>query len=144
MDLNPYLTFNGNLEEAFAHYAKVLGGEVTVLQRFAEMPGADRMPPEMLDKVMHGELRVGDRKIMGSDNAGPDFVPPASVHIQTGWTDFDEAARVFADLSEGGEVIMPFAETFWSPGFGICRDCFGVPWMVNVYGDAYMGDPATS
>jgi PhnB protein len=28
-------------------------------------------------------------------------------------------------------VVMPFAETFWSPGFGSLVDRFGVPWMVN-------------
>lgn len=144
MDLNPYLTFNGNLAEAFEFYAETLGGEVTVLQRFSDMPGAEDMPAEMHDKVMHGELRLGGRKLMGSDNAGPDFVPPASVHLQTGWTDAARAAEVFAALSAGGEVIMPFAETFWSPGFGICRDRFGVPWMVNVYGADYMRDPATA
>jgi PhnB protein len=26
---------------------------------------------------------------------------------------------------------MPFAETFWSPGFGSLVDRFGIPWMVN-------------
>jgi PhnB protein len=26
---------------------------------------------------------------------------------------------------------MPFGPTFWSKGFGMCVDKFGVPWMVN-------------
>jgi PhnB protein len=26
---------------------------------------------------------------------------------------------------------MPFQQTFWSPGFGMCVDQFGIPWMVN-------------
>ncbi len=29
---------------------------------------------------------------------------------------------------------MPFAETFWSPGFGSLVDRFGIPWMVNTDG----------
>jgi Uncharacterized protein conserved in bacteria len=29
-------------------------------------------------------------------------------------------------------VVMGFAETFWSPGYGALVDRFGVPWMVNV------------
>ena len=24
-----------------------------------------------------------------------------------------------------------FEKTFWSPGFGMCVDQFGIPWMVN-------------
>jgi PhnB protein len=27
---------------------------------------------------------------------------------------------------------MPFAQTFWSPGFGMVVDRFGTPWMINV------------
>ena len=26
---------------------------------------------------------------------------------------------------------MPFGETFWARGFGMCTDRFGIPWMVN-------------
>ena len=26
---------------------------------------------------------------------------------------------------------MPYAPTFWAPGFGMLEDKFGVPWMVN-------------
>jgi PhnB protein len=26
---------------------------------------------------------------------------------------------------------MPFGQTFWSPGFGMCVDKFGTPWMVD-------------
>ena len=32
----------------------------------------------------------------------------------------------------GGNVTMPFQATFWSPGFGMLVDRFGVAWMVNV------------
>ena len=40
--------------------------------------------------------------------------------------------RVFDALAVGGQVTMPFAATFWSPGFGMVTDRFGTPWMVNV------------
>jgi PhnB protein len=26
---------------------------------------------------------------------------------------------------------MAFQQTFWSPGFGMCVDQSGIPWMVN-------------
>jgi PhnB protein len=42
-----------------------------------------------------------------------------------------EAERIFDALAEGGQVTMPFAETFWAHRFGMCTDRFGVPWMVN-------------
>ena len=35
-------------------------------------------------------------------------------------------------LAQGGQVQMPFAKTFFSPGFGMVADRFGVSWMVYV------------
>ena len=31
-----------------------------------------------------------------------------------------------------GTVQMPVTETFFNPGFGMCTDRFGTPWMVLV------------
>jgi PhnB protein len=43
-----------------------------------------------------------------------------------------EAKRIFAALSNGGEVRMELAKTFFSPLFGMLADRFGVPWMIIV------------
>ncbi len=43
----------------------------------------------------------------------------------------EAGAALFQALSEGGQVTMPFAKTFWAEGFGMLVDRFGVPWMVN-------------
>ena len=43
----------------------------------------------------------------------------------------EEAERVFAALSAGGNVQMPLTETFWSHRFGMFEDRYGKPWMVN-------------
>ena len=42
-----------------------------------------------------------------------------------------EAERVFQELSEGGQVRMPLAKTFWADRFGMLVDRFGIPWMIN-------------
>jgi PhnB protein len=47
-------------------------------------------------------------------------------------TDEKEAGRLFDALAKGGEVQMPLAKTFWSPCFGMVKDPFGLPWMLNV------------
>jgi PhnB protein len=44
--------------------------------------------------------------------------------------DTARAKDVFDALAEGGQVQMPLAETFFSPGFGMLVDRFGTPWMV--------------
>jgi PhnB protein len=47
-------------------------------------------------------------------------------------TQLDEAERLFRALSDGGQVRMPPAKTFFSPSFGMLADRFGVSWMVYV------------
>ena len=42
-----------------------------------------------------------------------------------------DAERIFRALAENGTVTMPFQETFWAHGFGMCTDRFGTPWMIN-------------
>jgi PhnB protein len=34
-------------------------------------------------------------------------------------------------LSKGGKVTMPLQKTFWSPGFAMFTDRFGIPWMIS-------------
>ena len=50
-----------------------------------------------------------------------DYLRPQGFQLQTGWDDPDLARDAFTALSEGGEILMPFEETFWSPGFGLLR-----------------------
>lgn len=132
MQLNAYLTFNGNCEEALTFYAKCLQGELINLQRFGGTPGCEGMPESHRDKIMHVQLRVGDQMLMASDNH-PDYpydgIKGCSIALNVDRP--EEADRVFNALSQGGTVVMPLQETFWAQRFGMFNDRFGVPWMVN-------------
>ena len=50
-----------------------------------------------------------------------------SLHVK----DAAKGEQIFTALADGGKVTMPYAATFWSKGFGMCVDQFGIPWMVN-------------
>ena len=54
------------------------------------------------------------------------------ISLSVNCTDVAEGERTFQALAVGGTVKMAFSTTFWSPGFGMLVDRFGVPWMVNV------------
>jgi PhnB protein len=44
----------------------------------------------------------------------------------------EKAEVVYKALSENAkEIRMPFSKTFWSPGFAMFVDQFGIPWMIN-------------
>lgn len=64
MHVTPYLNFNGHCREAFAHYQRVLGGEL-MLMTYAQMPADSRddgcadVSAAAPDQVMHVTLAAG-------------------------------------------------------------------------------------
>jgi PhnB protein len=135
MQINPYITFNGRCQAAFKFYEQVLGGKIMSQMTWGEMPGADQFPKEMHDLIMHTSLSVGDQTLMGADAPPDRYQSPKGMTVSIHAKDKAEAERIFNALAEGGTVTMPFSQTFWSPGFGMCADQFGIPWMVNTEGE---------
>jgi PhnB protein len=131
MDLSAYLNFNGNCAEAFRFYEQTLGGKIEFIQTHGESPLKDQFPPEWSGKIMHVRLRVGDRILMGSDAPPTHFSPASGFAVSIGVANRTDGERIFNALSDGGKVSMPFQKTYWSEGFGMLRDRFGIPWMVN-------------
>jgi PhnB protein len=131
MQLNPYLTFDGQCEAAFEFYAQCLGGKIVAMMTHAETPAADQVPLDWRNKIIHARLVVGDKVLMGSD-APPDLYEGAKgISVMLGIDDPAEAERVFWSLAEGGKVGVPIEKTFWALRFGMLVDRFGVPWMIN-------------
>ena len=60
MDLTPYLSFEGNCEEAFRLYEKCLGGKIVFMMTWGDSPMADQGPPDWGKKIMHATLTVGN------------------------------------------------------------------------------------
>jgi PhnB protein len=131
MQVNPYIFYNGNCEAAFKYYERALGATIEALMTWKDAP-PDRRPTAGQDgKVMHAKLTIDGEVLMAGD-APPDHYHPAQgFAVSLMIEDPAEAERRFKALAEGGTVTMPFAPTFFSKGFGMCVDQFGVPWMVN-------------
>lgn len=133
MTINPYLTFDGNTEEAFNFYKSVFGGDV-MLHRFGGAPGMENIPEADKQKVMHAALPIGNNMLMASDaiaSMGKPLAKGNNVSLSIQADSKEEADRVFQGLSNGGTVTMPLADAFWGAYFGMCDDKFGVHWMVN-------------
>ena len=131
MKVNPYLFYDGNCEAAFKHYEKVLGAKIEVLLRNEEAPADMPSPPERKKKIMHGRISIDGEVLMASDAPPDHFHKPQGFSVSLTFTDPAEAERKFTALCEGGSVNMPFGKTFFSKGFGMGTDRFGIPWMVN-------------
>ena len=139
MQFIPYLNFNGNCAEAMAFYAQVLGGQQGPVMTFGQMPEmAANLPDDAKARVMHTSVQWGAQEIMGSDVmpeacGGGGYQAPQGMQVSIRVDTEAEGRRIFDALAQGGAVTMPYQATFWSPGFGMLVDRFGIPWMVNVY-----------
>lgn len=131
MPINPYLFFDGQCEEAFRFYERILGGKIVAMMTHRGSPAEEHTAPEWQDKILHAYMTVGDGVLMASDAPPGDFEKPQGFSVSLGIDDPAEAERVFHGLAEGGTVQMPLGETFWALRFGMLVDRFGIPWMVN-------------
>ena len=132
MQINAYLSFDGQCEAAFQFYEQLLGGKIEGIFRYAGTPMANQVPPEWGEKIMHIRLTVGTSELMGADSPPEHGQEPAKRFCMSiGLQDPQEAERIFHALAEGGTVRMPLQTTFWAARFGMLADRFGIPWMIN-------------
>jgi len=126
--VNAYLNFRDTCEEAFKTYEKILGGKIIAMVK-AETP--DMGGPDFVGKIMHARMMVGTAVLMGSDSPRNRVHTPQGFAVNVTAETPAEADSIYAALAQGGQQMMPIAETFWAHRFGMCVDRFGTPWMVN-------------
>lgn len=127
-----YLNFDGNCGEAMKFYKRCFGGELTLMP-FSQMPG--NTPPETKDRIMHARLTNGSGTVLMASDTMPGHGQPLvrgnNFLVMVPCESVAEIDKLFADLGENGEVIMPLSDTFWAARFGMLRDKFGINWMFN-------------
>ena len=134
--INPYIHFNGNAEEAFTFYKSVFGGAFATVIRFKDMAfeGAPQNKEEA-DKIMHIALPIGTHNVlMGSDtpeSLGKHNEKENRSKISISAESKEEADRLFNGLSAGGQIEMPIQDSPWGSYFGMFRNKFGFEWMVD-------------
>jgi PhnB protein len=128
MTLNTYVNFRGNCAEAFRFYEKHLGGRISTLMTHGQAPDQSRVNPEWKNAVLHARVSIGDTELMGADI--PNAEPMRSAYLSLGVESDAEAERIFAALSDGGQVFMPMQETFFATRLAQLRDRFGINWMI--------------
>ena len=130
MQLHTYLNYGGNCEQAFRFYEEHLGGRIVMLMRHREQPDTSQVPAGWGEAVLHARLDIGGTALLGADIPPDRFQPMRSAYLTLSVDSREEADRVYALLTEGGQVFMPMAETFFAYKFAMCRDRFGTSWML--------------
>jgi PhnB protein len=130
--LLPYITFNGNCEEAVKFYEKVLGGESQILH-FGDNPNpAFPVPENAKNLVLHAELRKNGHIIRFSDTfPGTPYNAGSNISFALEFDTEDETRAMFEALSDGGKVEMEPQKTFFSPLYSKFTDKFGVIWQLR-------------
>ncbi|HLO04022.1 MAG TPA: VOC family protein [Symbiobacteriaceae bacterium] len=128
--ITPFLMFEGRAEEAMNYYISIFErSEILAIQRY----GPNEAGPE--GSVMHATFSLNGQTFMAIDSFvkhGFTFTPALSFWV-TCETE-EEIDRVFAQLAEGGAVLMPLGAYPFSPRFGWVADKFGVTWQLTLSG----------
>jgi len=134
MKVNTYLNFPGNCQQAMNFYENHLGAKILMKSTFADMSAQSvpqNLPPGLnRDGILHARFTLGDTIVMASDGPPERCQPMRSAYLSLSVDSDEEAERIYAALTEGGEVFMKMSETFFAHRFGQFRDKFGVNWMV--------------
>ena len=130
MKIHTFLNYGGNCAEALRFYEKHLGGKITFMMTFDQMPEPKKVPPGMEKAVLHARLNIGETILLGSDTPPDRFLPMRSAYLTINVDTDAEAERLHALLADGGEIFMPMEETFFAHRFSMLRDKFGTSWMI--------------
>lgn len=133
--INPYINFNGNAEEAFHFYKSVFGGEFSKIIRFKDLniPG-NTISEHEADKIMYISLPIGQNILMANDV--PEWMGRVNENEHRSKITIiaeskAEAETLFNGLSTGGQVEVPFDSSPWGTYFGMFRDKYGIEWVID-------------
>ncbi|MEU8546220.1 VOC family protein [Streptomyces roseoverticillatus] len=113
--IKPFLWFDGQAEEAAAHYVSIFdGSRIVTVQRYGDAgPGAP-------GSVMTVEFELAGQRFVAL-NGGPQFTFTEAVSFSIDCVDQEEVDRLWARLGEGGE----------EGPCGWLKDKFGLSWQVT-------------
>jgi PhnB protein len=104
MKLDIYVNYPGHCKEAFQFYEQHLGGKITMMLTHHQQPNAANVSADWKNAILHARIEIGDTVLMGADI--PNAEPMRSAYLTLRLETAKEAERIFALLSEGGEIFM--------------------------------------
>lgn len=134
MHIQAYVFFQGRCDEALRFYGETLGAQVMFQMRYKDAPAEVKREadPKTDDMVMHASVKIGDSIVMMSDDCMSTNVTHSGFNLSLTADNAADAEKLFNALADGGQIRLPFQATFWSKGFGMVADRFGIGWMVTV------------
>jgi predicted 3-demethylubiquinone-9 3-methyltransferase (glyoxalase superfamily) len=123
-----FLMFAGQAEEAMKLYTSLFQqSEIVNITRY----GANEAGAE--GTVQHATFTLHGQEFMCIDSSaqhGFTFTPSISLYVRCETE--EEIDRVFAALSQDGQILMPLDRYPFSRKFGWVSDRFGVSWQLSL------------
>ena len=129
VELNAYLFFPGNAEQAIAFYQQVFGGQVSITRLGDVDPTATA---EQKNLVLNALLAGGDITLRASDREDTTLDPQTRIELSLIGADDARLRNVFDALAEDGTVRTKLERQFWGDTFGAVTDKYGIGWQVNI------------
>jgi PhnB protein len=126
--LYTYVNYPGTCEQAFRFYEQHLGGKITMMTTHQQQPGSANVPQDWKNAILHARIEIGDTVLMGADI--PNAEPMRSAYLTLIVDSAKEAEKLYAVLSNEGQIFMKMEETFFASRFAMLRDKFGISWML--------------
>ena len=81
MQLNHYLNFKGQAEQAFIFYQSVFGGEFAMISRYGDMPPTEGVMLSEADKclILHVSLPINEYTVLMGSDVNDQFCSPNSI-----------------------------------------------------------------
>ena len=134
MQINPYLLFTGQCEEAFKFYEKLLGGKIQVMRAHEDTPAGSQVPAEWQKKILHARMTTPGGALMGSDAPPGRQAKPQGFSVSLSGNSTEKTKQVWDALADGATISLPLDQAPWGGTFGMLVDRYGIPWMLH--GDA--------
>lgn len=132
--ITPNLWFDGNAEEAVERYTRIFDdSSVGAIERYDEASAAAAGRPE--GSVMTVAFELEGQSFVAL-NGGPQFEFTPAISFIVNCSTREEVDDLWAELSDGGETLMPLDAYPFSDRYGWLEDAYGVSWQVVFADDA--------
>jgi PhnB protein len=91
---------------------------------------AQTFRPEWRKAILFARMNIGETELLGNDVPPDRFQPMRSAYLSLTVDSSAEAERIYALLSDDGQIFLPLQETFFALRFAMLRDKFGTSWMI--------------
>lgn len=129
--VTPYIVFDRQCEEAMLFYEAVFSGEKKTILRYNDYVPLG-VKEDVSNYVLHGEMELFGTPMTFADEVAKPVITGNNMHLTINPNNVAEGSKMFNELQEGGEVLLPPTEAFYSPLHAAVKDKYGIVWNIIV------------